>query len=31
MHYRTSTRHGEKIGKQVAHFAWKHFFRPAKP
>ena len=31
MHYRTSTRHGEKIGKQVAHFAWKHFFRPTKP
>jgi hypothetical protein len=31
MHYRTSTRHGEKIGKQVARFAWKHFFRRTKP
>ena len=30
MHYRTSTRHGEKIGKQVARFATRHFFRRAR-
>ena len=31
MHYRASTRHGEKIGKRVARFATHHFFRRAKP
>ncbi len=30
MHYRNSTRKGAIIGKQVSHFATRHFFRPAK-
>ncbi len=30
MHYRTSTRHGEKMGKQVARFATRHFFRRSR-
>lgn len=31
MHYRNSTRKGAIIGKQVSHFATRHFFRPSKP
>jgi len=31
MHYPISTRHGEKIGKQVARFATRHFFHRTKP
>lgn len=31
MHYRTSTRHGAKIGKQVTRFATRHFFRRSRP
>jgi len=30
MHYRNSTRKGAIIGKQVSHFATRHFFRPLK-
>jgi len=30
MHYRNSTRVGAHIGKQVARFTTRHFFRPTK-
>lgn len=30
MHYRNSTRVGAIIGKQVSHFATRHFFRPSR-
>jgi hypothetical protein len=30
MHYRNSTRMGAIIGKQVSHFATRHFFRPTR-
>jgi hypothetical protein len=29
MHYRNSTHKGAILGKQVSHFATRHFFRPA--
>jgi hypothetical protein len=31
MHYRNSTRIGAHIGKQVARFTTRHYFRPLKP
>jgi hypothetical protein len=30
MHFRNSTEKGAIIGKQVSHFATRHFFRPAR-
>jgi hypothetical protein len=30
MHYRNSTNKGAKIGKQVSHFATRHFFLPSR-
>jgi hypothetical protein len=30
MHFRNSTQQGAIIGKQVSHFATRHFFRPAR-
>jgi hypothetical protein len=30
MHFRNSTHKGEIIGKQVSHFATRHFFRPVQ-
>jgi hypothetical protein len=31
IHYRSADEDGVKIGKQVARFATRHFFRRAKP
>jgi hypothetical protein len=30
MHFRNSTHKGAIIGKQVSHFATRHFFRPVR-
>jgi hypothetical protein len=30
MHFRNSTQQGAIIGKQVSHFATRHFFRPVQ-